>query len=179
MYINIPNFITLARVLSVPVIFWLLVNGNSRIAFFVFLCAGISDAVDGYLAKRFNWTTELGAYLDPLADKLLIVSIYIALGVSQEIPAVAGHRRRQPRHPDPAGGALSWLMDQPVRIKPLAVSKINTAAQLVLAATVLADEGFSLGLDTTRLVLVWITAASTIAFARRLSQGLASAYDRL
>ena len=86
LYINIPNFITLARVLSVPVIFWLLVNGNSRIAFFVFLCAGISDAVDGYLAKRFKWTTELGAYLDPLADKLLIVSIYIALGVSNEIP---------------------------------------------------------------------------------------------
>jgi cardiolipin synthase (CMP-forming) len=81
-YINVPNFITLARVLSVPVIFWLLVNGNSRVAFFVFVCAGISDAVDGYLAKRFNWTTELGAYLDPLADKLLIVSIYIALGVS-------------------------------------------------------------------------------------------------
>ena len=74
---------------------------------------------------------------------------------------------------------LSWLMDHPVRIKPLAVSKINTAAQLVLAATVLADEGFSLGLDTTRLVLVWITGASTIAFARRLSQGLASAHGRL
>ena len=57
---------------------------------------------------------------------------------------------------------LSWLMDQPVRIKPLVVSKINTAAQLVLAATVLADEGFGLGLETTRLVLVWITGTLTI-----------------
>ena len=162
LYINIPNFITLARVLSVPVIFWLLVNGNSRIAFFVFLCAGISDAVDGYLAKRFNWTTELGAYLDPLADKLLIVSIYIALGVSKELPlwlVVAVVSR------DILillAVLLSWLMDQPVRIKPLMVSKINTAAQIVLAATVLADDGFGLGLDTTRLALVWITGALTI-----------------
>jgi cardiolipin synthase (CMP-forming) len=162
LYINIPNFITLARVLSVPVIFWLLVNGNSKIAFFVFLCAGISDAVDGYLAKRFSWTTELGAYLDPLADKLLIVSIYIALGVSKELPlwlVVAVVSR------DILillAVLLSWLMDQPVRIKPLMISKINTAAQIVLAATVLADDGFSLGLDTTRLALVWITGALTI-----------------
>ena len=162
MYINIPNFITLARVLSVPVIFWLLISGNSRTAFFVFLIAGISDAVDGYLAKRFNWTTDLGAYLDPLADKLLIVSIYIALGVSLEIPLWLVIAVVSRDILILLAVLVSWLMDHPVRIKPLAVSKINTAAQLVLAATVLADEGFSLGLDNTRLILVWITAVSTI-----------------
>ena len=162
MYINIPNFITLARVLSVPVIFWLLISGNSRTAFFVFLIAGISDAVDGYLAKRFNWSTDLGAYLDPLADKLLIVSIYIALGVSHEIPLWLGIAVVSRDILILLAVLVSWLMDHPVRIKPLAVSKINTAAQLVLAATVLADEGFNLGLDNTRLVLVWITAVSTI-----------------
>lgn len=162
MYINVPNFITLARVLSVPVIFWLLVNGNSRIAFFVFLCAGISDAVDGYLAKRFNWTTELGAYLDPLADKLLIVSIYIALGVSRELPLWLVIAVVSRDILILLAVLVSWLMDHPVRIKPLAVSKINTAAQLVLAATVLADGGFGLGLATTRLVLVWVTGALTI-----------------
>lgn len=162
LYINIPNFITLARVLSVPVIFWLLVNGNSRIAFFVFVCAGISDAVDGYLAKRFNWTTELGAYLDPLADKLLIVSIYIALGVSKELPLWLVIAVVSRDILILLAVLLSWLMDHPVRIKPLVVSKINTAAQLVLASTVLADGGFSLGLDTTRHVLVWITGALTI-----------------
>jgi cardiolipin synthase (CMP-forming) len=161
-YINVPNFITLARVLSVPVIFWLLVNGNSRVAFFVFVCAGISDAVDGYLAKRFNWTTELGAYLDPLADKLLIVSIYIALGVSLQIPLWLVIAVVSRDILILLAVLISWLMDHPVRIKPLAISKINTAAQLILAATVLADEGFTLGLETTRLVLVWATAASTI-----------------
>ena len=84
--INIPNFITLGRIISVPVIFWLLLSGENKIAFVVFVCAGLSDAVDGYLAKRFDWRTELGSYLDPLADKLLIVSIFIALGVRNELP---------------------------------------------------------------------------------------------
>ena len=72
--------------MSVPVLFWLLLNDHPRIAFFLFLAAGVSDAVDGYLAKRFKWTSELGAYLDPLADKILILSIYIALPVSAQIP---------------------------------------------------------------------------------------------
>ena len=133
-----------------PSIFWLLVTGQTEVAFFVFICAGISDAVDGYLAKRFDWTTELGAYLDPLADKLLIVSIFIALGVDGKLPlwlVIAVVCR------DiliVIAVLLSWLLDQPVRIKPLAVSKANTVAQIVLAATVLADEGFGLGLDWPR-----------------------------
>jgi len=147
--------------MSVPVIFWLLVNNHARAAFFVFLAAGVSDALDGYLAKRFNWTSELGAYLDPLADKILVVSIYIALAVSKEIPlwlVVAVVSR------DILillAVLLSWLMDLPFRIKPLAVSKLNTAAQIVLATTVLGDNAFGLGLTTTREVLVWTTGALT------------------
>ena len=86
MNINIPNFITLGRIMSVPMIFWLLLSGQNTGRVLVFVCAGISDAVDGYLAKRFDWRTELGSYLDPLADKLLIVSIFIALGVRNELP---------------------------------------------------------------------------------------------
>jgi cardiolipin synthase len=66
--LSIPNLITIGRVILVPVVFWLVINGNVRAAFFLFLIAGVSDAVDGYLAKRFGWQTELGAYLDPLAD---------------------------------------------------------------------------------------------------------------
>ena len=164
MNINIPNFITLGRVIAVPIIFWLLVSGESKAAFLVFVAAGISDAVDGYLAKRFDSKTELGAYLDPLADKLLIVSIYIALGVRAEIPlwlVVAVVSR------DILilmAILVSWLMDQPVAIRPIAVSKLNTAAQIVLASAVLADEAFHLGLAAAgvRTVLVWMTGALTV-----------------
>jgi cardiolipin synthase len=159
--INIPNFITLGRIISVPIIFWLLLSGQNRIAFFVFVCAGISDAVDGYLAKRFDWRTKLGSYLDPLADKLLIVSIFIALGVRNELPLWLVIAVVSRDILIVAAVLLAWLLDQPVHIKPLAVSKANTALQILLAATVLADGAFALGLGTLRVVLVWITGALT------------------
>ena len=162
MNINIPNFITLGRVIAVPIVFWLLVTGQAKSAFFIFVAAGISDAVDGYLAKRFNWQTELGAYLDPLADKLLIVSIYIALGVRGEIPLWLVIAVVSRDFLILAAVLLSWLMAHPVVIKPLAVSKANTAAQLVLASLVLADAAFDFGLVNTRLVLVWITGILTL-----------------
>ena len=162
MIINIPNFITLGRIISVPVIFWLLLSGQSKIAFFVFVCAGISDAVDGYLAKRFHWDTELGSYLDPLADKLLIVSIFIALGVRNELPLWLVIAVVSRDILIVAAVLLAWLLEQRVIIKPLAVSKANTAMQILLAATVLADAAFGLGLDTGRVVLVWITGALTL-----------------
>ena len=161
--LNIPNFITVGRVILVPVVFWLLVSGRVQAAFYTFVLAGISDAVDGYLAKRFGWTTELGAYLDPLADKLLLVSIFVAMGVMGEMPSwlVIGVVARDIMII--AAVMVSWLMDNPVRIRPLAVSKANTAAQLVLASTVLADVGFDLGLGTLRSILVWTTAVLTLA----------------
>jgi cardiolipin synthase (CMP-forming) len=161
--LNIPNFITVGRVVLVPVVFWLLVSGRVQAAFFAFVIAGISDAVDGFLAKRFGWTTELGAYLDPLADKLLVVSVFIAMGVLGELPSwlVIGVVTRDIMII--AAVMLSWLMDHPVRIKPLVVSKANTAAQLLLASIVLADGGFGLGLATTRTILIWVTAILTIA----------------
>ena len=148
--------------MSVPVIFWLLLSGENKLAFFVFVAAGLSDAVDGYLAKRFNWSTELGSYLDPLADKLLIVSIFIALGVRNELPLWLVIAVVSRDILIVAAVLLAWLLDQRVRIKPLAVSKANTLVQIVLAATVLADGAFAFGLDTTRLTLVWITGALTL-----------------
>jgi cardiolipin synthase (CMP-forming) len=160
--INIPNFITLARIISVPVIFWALVSGQGKTAFFVFVAAGISDGVDGFLAKRFAWRTELGAYLDPLADKLLIVSIFIALGVRNELPLWLVIAVVSRDILIVAAVLLAWLLDQPIRIKPLAMSKANTLAQIVLAAVVLADGAFALGLVGPRLLLVWLTGALTL-----------------
>lgn len=160
---SIPNFITLGRVILVPVIFWLLVSGQTELAFFAFVAAGISDGVDGFLAKRYGWTTELGAYLDPLADKLLIVSIFIALGMMEVLPSWLVIAVVSRDILIVIAVVLSWLLDNPVRIAPLPVSKVNTAAQIVLAAVVLADEGFKLGLTVPRIVLVWAVGALTIA----------------
>jgi len=161
--INLPNFITLGRVFSVPFVFWLLLSGQAKAAFVLFVLAGVSDAVDGFLAKRFQMQTALGAYLDPLADKLLIVSIYIALGAREQLPlwlVIAVVSRDLAIL---AGFVLAWMLNHPAEVKPMLVSKLNTTAQIVLAAVVLADEGFLIGLDTLRWALAWLTGTLTMA----------------
>ena len=160
---NIPNCITLGRVLTVPFVFWLLLSGRYQTAFFIFVLAGLSDAVDGWLAKRYNWQTELGAYLDPLADKLLVVCIFVAMGWQGELPSWLVIAVVSRDLLIITGVLLAWVLDQPVNIRPLVVSKANTFAQLLLTAVVLADTGFALGLGTLRLVLVWVTLALTLA----------------
>lgn len=162
MLLSLPNVVTLGRIILVPVIFWLLVSGNTQAAFLAFVAAGISDAVDGFLAKRFHLQTELGAYLDPLADKLLIVSIYIALGVARELPSWLVVMVVSRDILIVLGVVLAWMSALPLAIRPLAVSRWNTGSQLLLASVVLADEGFDLGLDGLRWVLIWITSATTL-----------------
>ena len=160
---SIPNLITLGRVILVPVVFWLLLTGELKAAFLTFVVAGISDAVDGFLAKRFKWETELGAYLDPLADKLLIVCIFIALGVTNRLPSWLVITVVSRDVLIVIAVVLSWLLDHPTPMKPLAVSKINTVAQIVLAGTVLADEAFELRLNGPVQLLTLVVAATTVA----------------
>jgi cardiolipin synthase (CMP-forming) len=161
--VSIPNLITLGRVILVPFIFWLLINGQLQSAFLAFVVAGISDAVDGFLAKRFGWETELGAYLDPIADKLLIVCVFIALGVTYRLDSWLVILVVSRDVLIVIAVVLSWLMNHPTPMKPIAVSKINTVAQIVLAATVLADEAFHLNLRGPVIGLTWLTAATTLA----------------
>src|SRR5258705_13135587 len=83
--LNLPNLISLARLLMVPVTIWLIISGRYGVAFWVLVAAGISDALDGFIAKRFDRRTRLGALLDPIADKVLLVSVYVTLGVAGQI----------------------------------------------------------------------------------------------
>ena len=85
--VNIPNSLTLGRIVLVPLVVWLIITHEMLPAFLLFLLAGLSDAADGFLAKRYGWNTELGAYLDPIADKALLVSIYVTLGLAGQLPA--------------------------------------------------------------------------------------------
>ncbi|MBL8883267.1 MAG: CDP-alcohol phosphatidyltransferase family protein [Hyphomicrobium sp.] len=160
---SIPNLITLMRVILVPVVFWLLVTQQLKAAFLVFVLAGISDGIDGFLAKRFHWETELGAYLDPIADKLLIVCIFIALGVTDKLPSWIVIAVVSRDLLIVIAVVLSWLLGHPTPMRPIAVSKANTVAQIVLAAVVLADEAFDLKLKGPVFVLIWVTGGLTIA----------------
>ena len=154
---NPANLITLGRVILVPVVFWLLVSGHLKGAFFLFMLAGVSDAVDGYLAKNFDWQTDLGAYLDPLADKLLIVSIFLALGVSAQLPSWIVVAVVARDFLIVAAVMMALLLGRPMRVRPILVSKANTVSQIVLAAVVMANGAFMLGL-TTALVRSGILA---------------------
>lgn len=140
--LSIPNLITLARILCVPLIVWAITSGEMMAAFILFLAAGISDAVDGFLAKRFNMASELGGYLDPLADKALIVSIYIALGITEAIPRWLVILVVSRDIMIVGAVMLSWLIGKPMRMKPHPVSKLNTVAQIFLACLVLGSLGF-------------------------------------
>jgi cardiolipin synthase len=161
--LNIPNLITLGRILLVPIVVWAIATpGAMWIAFLLFLAAGVSDAVDGYLAKRFQMTTELGAYLDPLADKALIVSIYLTLGINNLIPRWLVILVVSRDILIVGGIMLSWLVGNPLKIKPLLVSKLNTVAQIVFACVVLGSLGFSIPADTLIVVLMGLVAVLTL-----------------
>jgi cardiolipin synthase len=161
--LNIPNLITLGRILLVPIVVWAIATpGTMWIAFVLFLAAGVSDAVDGYLAKRFAMTTELGAYLDPLADKALIVSIYLTLGINGFIPRWLVILVVSRDILIVGGIMLSWLVGPPLKIKPLLVSKLNTVAQIVFASVVLGSLGFNYELPTLTLILMGLVAVLTL-----------------
>ena len=160
--LSIPNLITLGRILSVPVVVWAIAAGEMRIAFALFVAAGISDAVDGFLAKRFGMSTELGAYLDPLADKAMLVSIYVALGIAEAIPRWLVILVVSRDIMIVSAVILSWVVDKPVPLKPLRVSKLNTVAQILLACVVLAALGFRFDADIAILLLTALVAALTL-----------------
>ena len=165
--LSIPNLITLARILLVPVVVWAITSGAMKTAFLLFLAAGVSDAVDGFLAKRFGMQTELGAYLDPLADKAMIVSIYVALGFVNVIPRWLVILVVSRDIMIVSAVMLSWLIGRPVAIKALAISKANTVAQIVLALLALASQAFAFDAEpilTFTMALVTVLTLLSIAF---------------
>jgi len=163
--VNIPNVLTIFRIFAVPVVVWLIASGEHLAAFWLFAVAAVTDAVDGAIARAFDQRTELGAYLDPVADKALLVSIYVTLAIFAEIPrglAIAVVFRDIV-----IIGAviLTWLIERPLPIEPLKISKVNTLAQILFAGLVLGARGFELDLAMVETVGAYLVAALTLASA--------------
>lgn len=133
--------------------------------FLLFTAAGLSDAVDGFIAKRFALTSELGAYLDPLADKALLISIFVALAVAGVLPpwlAIVVVSRDVMI----VGAVLvATLLGRPMPIRPMAISKVNTTVQIMFAGSVLAARAFGLDPGRTVTLAVGLVAALTVASA--------------
>ncbi len=160
---SIPNLISLARLFAVPLTVWLLLETRYATAFWVFAAAGASDALDGFIAKRFNRRSVLGSFLDPLADKALLVSVYVALGHVGAVPAwlvilvvfrdvlIIG------------GALLLYTLRQSLRMHPLLISKLNTATQILLVVLILLRLGYQVDDLGAAQFLVYFAVLTTLA----------------
>lgn len=134
---NFANIITVVRLLFTPIIIWLIFSSYYYLGLIFFVLSGLSDALDGFIAKQFNQRTILGSYLDPVADKTLIVSSILALGYMGAIPswliilivsrdlAILG------------AVIISWLVERSLKIEPIISSKINTFLQIFYIGLIL------------------------------------------
>lgn len=146
-----------------------MLTGSYQGAFWLFLVAAFSDAVDGIIAKRFDMVTLLGSYLDPIADKVMLVSVYIVLGSLGQLPLWIVLLVVSRDALIVGGALLLWMLARSTRVKPLKISKVNTFCQIVLAVAVLGliglglPTGFSVTLGVIVDILMVIVAASTLA----------------
>lgn len=147
MLTQIPNFLTLLRIAMAPVIIVLLDGGQYELALIIFVLAGITDGLDGWIAKRYHLQSPIGAMLDPIADKVLLLSTYIMLAYLQDIPfwflVVVLFRDFLI-----VGGYWFLIaMQSPAKATPIFVSKINTFLQIVLVVVVLVTKANYLDLS--------------------------------
>jgi cardiolipin synthase (CMP-forming) len=160
--LNIPNTLTLARILAVPLFLSLLVEGENDWALTVFIAAGVTDAIDGMIARMWRMRTELGAHMDPLADKLLVVSSFIALGIMGLVP--------RPlmivvitRDVVILGGFLltAAIVGKSMEMKPSIWGKLTTFTQLLSVTLALVD--LAQWFDVPTIVLNAVFIATGIA----------------
>lgn len=161
----IPNLITIGRLVLVPFVVAMIVQKDWDLAFFAFVLAGISDGVDGFIARRFDLRSDLGAYLDAIADKALLVSIYVTLAIIGVIPSWLAIVVVSRDIMIVGAIVLSWLLDKPVPIRPLFLSKLNTTAQIAFAALILGTAAFDFMLGGWISPLSFAVAALTAASA--------------
>ncbi len=159
--VNLPNIITFGRLCAVPLAVWLVLRRQTALAFGLFVLAGVSDAIDGWLARR-SGGSALGAMLDPVADKALLVCMFVTLAAIHVLPDWLAILVVFRDAVIVGGIMVMWQLSMPVRIKPLLLSKLNTALQLLLVGVVLCLEGFELRAPWLRALLIWTVAATTL-----------------
>jgi cardiolipin synthase len=160
--VNLANIITFARLCAVPLAFWLVLVHRLDDAFLLFVAAGLSDALDGWLARRYGGNA-VGALMDPVADKALLVTMYITLAAIGQIPAWLAILVVFRDLLIVGGVVVLAVLGHAVAIQPLYISKLNTVLQIVLIGVSLLQGGFGLGIPGLAIVLTWCVVVSTLA----------------
>lgn len=139
---SIPNIISVIRILLVLPVWWCLMEERWSTAFVLFAIAGLSDGVDGYLARRFKWQSRLGGFLDPAADKLLMTVVYIMLAVKGVLPVYLTAVVIGRDLVIVAGASAYYWLFGPYKAAPSTFSKFNTVVQIVLVVVALGTLSF-------------------------------------
>jgi len=159
--INIPNILTVLRILVTPLFVIFLIRDQHRYALLVFIFAGVSDGLDGLIARWLNQRSDLGAVLDPIADKLLLTAAYITLGILKDIPGWLAVLVISRDVLIVTGIAVLAFADIHFDIRPSLISKWTTVFQILMIAFSLLEPDFS-GAETWLRVLGWVTAGITV-----------------
>ena len=174
---HIPNTLTAFRVLAAPVLAWLLLHGYDRAAFGLFAAAGLSDAVDGYLAKWLAPDGRFGAYLDPAADKLLMLVAFLTLTHLEITPVWLTVLVIARDVAIIAGIALARWQALPIAIAPLAIGKASTVVQVSYIGLSLLFLALHVEMrilsSALEIMVALVTAASWLAYGQVLLRAFA------
>jgi cardiolipin synthase (CMP-forming) len=162
LYRSLPNLITLARLLSVPVALWFILHQRYGTAFWVFVAAGASDALDGWIAKRWDCRTPLGTLLDPAADKALIVGVYLSLWHAEQLPGLLVFLVMLRDFLIVLGFLVIQTTAARRDVGPIFISKVNTLLQLALITFVLARLGLDIEAGPITSLLVGAAGLTTV-----------------
>lgn len=159
---HIPNIITIFRLILVPPVAWAILEGDYRTAFWLFFIAGFSDGLDGFLARFFGWQSKLGATLDPIADKLLMICSFYCLFWMGLIPwwlfVVVLFRDLII-----LSGAIAYhFVTRELRMEPILVGKLNTGIQIFLILAILLHQTFGIPGEGVIITLTWLLMLSTL-----------------
>jgi cardiolipin synthase (CMP-forming) len=160
--VNLANIITFFRLCAVPLAFWLVLDHRIEAAFWLFVAAGLSDALDGWLARRYGGNA-VGALMDPVADKALLVTMYITLAAVGELPVWLAILVVFRDILIVGGFVVLAVLGHAVAIHPLYISKLNTVLQIVLIGISLLQGGFGLGLPGLAMLVTWGVVVTTLA----------------
>lgn len=158
----IPNYITVARILFVPCLIWMLFNHHYERALILVLLMGLSDALDGFLARCYDWKTTLGAYLDPIADKIMLLSAYLTFAILDWVPWWLSALVISRDVLLLVGAVFYHLSTRVLKMEPLAISKVNTFAQIILAVSLIYIQLGPMSPEIIN-VLIAIVACTTLA----------------
>ncbi len=158
----IPNLISGIRILLVFPVAWYLWHADFFMALILFIVAGLSDGLDGYLARRYQWTSSLGGWLDPVADKLMQVTTYVMLAWLGLIPLWLVMLILARDVMIVAGGLFYYYKIERIEARPSGISKLNTVFQILLVVLVLLDSlyGFAPWVVGG---MIWLVALTTLS----------------